>query len=298
MLDSWRDTRTRQAIEAFVERTVAEVPPEERIAVFDNDGTLWCEKPMPVQLDFILRRLAQMAEGDESLRVQQPFKAAYEHDLHWLGGAMVKHYRGDDSDVKLLIAAMLQAFGTMDVEAYERDVEAFFAEARHPTLDRSYQECTFLPMVELLRYLEVNGFVTFIASGGDRDFMRAVSDALYGIPRERVIGSSFQLGYKEGDGGGAVVYKAGLDVFDDGPDKPVRIWSRIGRRPLIAVGNSNGDVSMLSYATGLRLLVRHDDAKREFDDADGAEDALARADADDWTVVSVRDDWETVFAAR
>jgi phosphoserine phosphatase len=296
MLDSWRDTPTRQAIEAFVARAAAEVPPEERIAVFDNDGTLWCEKPMPVQLDFILRRLAQMAEGDESLRVQQPFKAAYEHDVRWLGDAMVKHYEGDDGDVKLLIAAMLQAFGHMEVEAYERDVEAFFADARHPTLDRPYRACTFQPMVELLRYLEANGFRTFIASGGDRDFMRAVSEPLYGIPREHVIGSSFQLGYKESGNGGAVVYKAGLDVFDDGPDKPVRIWSRVGRRPLIAVGNSNGDVPMLRYATGLRMLVRHDDAEREFDATDGAEDALARADADGWTVVSVKDDWASVFA--
>jgi phosphoserine phosphatase len=296
VLDSWRDTPTRQAIEAFVAQATAEVPPEERIAVFDNDGTLWCEKPMPVQLDFILRRLAQMAEGDVSLRVQQPFKAAYEHDVRWLGDAMVKHYEGDDGDVKLLVAAMLQAFGHMEVEAYEADVEAFFADARHPTLDRPYRACTFLPMVELLRYLEANGFRTFIASGGDRDFMRAVSEPLYGIPREHVIGSSFQLGYKDTGNGGAVVYKAGLDVFDDGPDKPVRIWSRVGRRPLIAVGNSNGDVPMLRYATGLRVLVRHDDAEREFDATDGAEDALARADADGWTVVSVKDDWASVFA--
>jgi phosphoserine phosphatase len=296
VLGAWRDTATRQAIVAFVERAASEVPPEERIAVFDNDGTLWCEKPIPVQLDFILRRLAQMADGDAALRAQQPFKAAYEHDLRWLGAAMVKHYEGDDGDVKLLVAAMLQAFGHLDLEEYERDVTAFFADARHPTLDRPYRECIYAPMVELLRFLEAHGFRTFIASGGDRDFMRAISEPCYGIPREHVIGSSFQLGYKEGDGGGAVVYKAGLDVFDDGPDEPVRIWSRIGRRPLIAVGNSNGDVPMLRYATGLRVLVRHDDAEREFAGDGGAEDALGRAASDGWTVVSVKDDWDRVFA--
>jgi phosphoserine phosphatase len=297
VLDAWRDTPARAAIEAFVERTVADVPPAERIAVFDNDGTLWCEKPIPIQLDFIMRRFARMAEADTALRAQQPFKAAYEHDLHWLGAAMVKHYDGDDADVKLLITALLQAFGTMDVEDYERDVTAFFADARHPQLDRPYRGCAYVPMVELLRYLEANGFRTFIASGGDRDFMRAISEPVYGIPREHVIGSSFQLGYRDGDHGGAVVYKAGLDVFDDGPDKPVRIWSRVGRRPLLAGGNSNGDVPMLRYARGLRLLIRHDDAEREFDDARGAGDAFARAQADGWTVVSVKDDWETVFAA-
>jgi haloacid dehalogenase-like hydrolase len=153
-------------------------------------------------------------------------------------------------------------------------------------------------MVEFLRYLEANEFTTYIASGGDRDFMRLVTHDIYGIPAERVIGSSNGLRYQEDEHGGSVVYLAEPDVFDDGPVKPVRIWSRVGRRPIVAVGNSNGDISMLQYAGGrdrpaLRLLVLHDDAEREFDYTAGAEDSLERARADGWTVVSIKNDWAT-----
>jgi hypothetical protein len=156
-------------------------------------------------------------------------------------------------------------------------------------------------MVELLGYLEANGFATYIASGGDRDFMRPVTEAIYGIPAERVVGSSSGLRYLEDEEGGNVVYQAAMDVFDDGPIKPVRIWSRIGRRPLIAAGNSNGDIEMLQYAGGrsrpaLRLLIDHDDDQREFAYTAGAERALEQAAAQGWTVVSVKDDWSTVFA--
>ena len=142
-------------------------------------------------------------------------------------------------------------------------------------------------MIELLRYLEANGFSTYIASGGDRDFMRVIAETLYGIPAERVIGSSYGLAWQDD----ALVYKKGIDVFDDGPEKPVRIWSRIGRRPALGCGNSNGDIPMLRFSTGLRLLILHDDAEREFDYTAGAEDALAQ----DFTVVSVKRDWATVF---
>ena len=186
----------------------------DRVAVFDNDGTLWCEKPMPIQLDFTLRHWAEMAEHDPSLRTRQPFKAAYERDYGWLGAAMAKHYEGDDGDLKLLMGAVGEAFGGMSVEDYAAEVGAFFAEARHPTLDRPYRDCGYQPMVELLRYLEAHGFSTFIASGGDRDFMRPIASTIYGIPAERVIGSSFGLSYREDDG---LVYKAGIDFFDDGP---------------------------------------------------------------------------------
>ena len=157
-------------------------------------------------------------------------------------------------------------------------------------------------MVELLRFLEANGFTPYIASGGDRDFMRPVAGDLYGIPPERVIGSSLEIGYRESDDDSRdVLYKAQMDFFDDGPTKPVRIWSRIGRRPVLACGNSNGDVPMLRFAKmgnrpALRLLVLHDDAEREFDYTDGAEKALQRAGEAGWTVISVKDDWTTVFA--
>ena len=299
-LASWHDTATRQAIADFVEGPAQSIPPEERIAVFDNDGTLWCEKPLPIELAFILKRLAEMAEADASLRERQPWQAAYEHDYAWLGGAIAKHYHGDDSDVKLLMGGILQAFGGWTVDEYESGATAFLADAEHPTLGRKLRDCGYLPMVELLRYLEANGFTTYIASGGDRDFMRPVAAEIYEIPPERVIGSSNALRYQEDEQGGSVVYEAKPDVFDDGPVKPVRIWSRIGRRPNFAGGNSNGDIPMLQFASGRQpgfgLLVLHDDAEREFDYVTGAEDSLERARALGWTVVSVKDDWKTVFA--
>jgi phosphoglycolate phosphatase-like HAD superfamily hydrolase len=194
VLASWRDTATRQAILEFVERVTTDggadfVPPEERVAVFDNDGTLWCEKPMPVQLGFLLERFAAMAKDDPSLAERQPFKAAAEHDLSWLGAAMVKHYNGDESDVKLLMAAILQAYAGTSVDEYIAAAHDYLHTRDHPTLARPYHQTGYAPMIELLAYLESNGFTNYIASGGDRDFMRPVTELMYGIPSERVIGS-------------------------------------------------------------------------------------------------------------
>lgn len=299
-LRSWNDTDTTQAIVEFVETVAREIPPEERVAVFDNDGTLWCEKPMPIELGFILKRLAAMAEQDASLRERQPWKAARDKDYAWLGDVITKHYAGDDSDVKVLMGGILQAFAGVTVDDYAVGAHTFLHEEQHPTLGRLLRDCGYLPMVELLHYLEANGFTNYIASGGDRDFMRPITQAIYGIPPEHVIGSSNALRYEEGADGGSVVYLAEPDVFDDGPVKPVRIWSRIGRRPIVSVGNSNGDIQMLQFAGGpsrpaLRLLVLHDDADREFDYRSGAEKALERARARDWTVVSIKNDWKAVF---
>jgi len=307
-LDSWNDTPTRAAIIDFVTAVTDSgsagfVPPEERVAVFDNDGTLWAEKPMPIQLDFTLRRLAEQATDDASLRDRQPWKASYERDLGWLGTAMVNHYKGDDSDLRLLMAAIPSAFAGLTVEQYADKVLDFFRTTDHPTLHRPYRDCAYQPMIELLRFLEANRFVTYIASGGDRDFMRPVAGDLYGIPPERIIGSSLALDYKESDDDArAVLYKGEMEFFDDGPTKPVRIWSRIGRRPVLAAGNSNGDIPMLRFThhaarPTLRLLVQHDDPEREFADTGGAEDALGHAADAGWTVVSMKDDWSAVFAA-
>jgi phosphoserine phosphatase len=300
-LGSWNDTATTQSIIEFVESTVRDVPPEERVAVFDNDGTLWCEKPMPIELMFILQRLAAMAEQDAALRDQQPWKAAYERDYQWLGNVVTQHYGGDDSNVKVLMEGIVRAFAGMSVDEYAAAAAPFVTAVNHPVLGRPFATCGYVAMNELLRYLEANGFATYIASGGNRDFMRVFTSGVYGIPPERVIGSSSELQYRDDDGGGSVVYGQRPDVFDDGPAKPVRIWSRIGRRPLIAGGNSNGDVPMLRFAGGpsrpaLRLLVAHDDADREFDYTAGAEQALEQAKAMGWTVVSIKDDWATVFA--
>jgi phosphoserine phosphatase len=299
-LASWSDGPARQAIVDFVARARDEVPVAERMAVFDNDGTLWCEQPLPIQADFILRRLGEMAAADPGLRGRQPWRAAHERDTAWLSAVMTEHYAGDDTKVKVLLGGILAAYAGMSVEEFEERSDAFLRSARHPTLGRPYLECAYRPMVELLAHLEANGFTNYIVSGGGRDFMRPVSDELYGVPRERVIGSAAALAYTNGSGGPTITHTPRPEYLDDGPEKPARIWSRAGRRPLLAAGNSNGDVPMLDFAQHadkpfLRLLVLHDDAEREFAYTTGAEQALARAGAEDWVVVSVKDDWTTVF---
>ncbi len=303
-LASWSDGAAKDAIVDFVRRTCGDgpdaVPREERIAVFDNDGTLWCEQPMPIQLDFILRDLVAAAEATPELRERQPWKAAYERDYAWLGALMAEHYAGDDTNVKVLAAGILAAYAGVSVEEFDARSGEFLRTAQHPTLGRPYLQCAYAPMVELLGYLEANDFTNLIVSGGGRDFMRPISQEVYGIPRERVIGSAPALAYVSDEGGGSITHTAAPDYLDDGPQKPIRIWSRTGRRPLLAAGNSNGDVQMLDFTQhadkpSLRLLVRHDDAEREFDYTTGAEQALARADEQNWTVVSVKNDWATVF---
>jgi phosphoserine phosphatase len=297
LLASWNDTPTTQSIVDYVAAVTADgaVPLEERVATFDNDGTLWTEKPIPIQLAFTLERLAEMAEQDASLRDRQPWKAAFDQDLQWMHDVVTKHYSGDDSDAKVLMGGILAAFAGVSVDEYATRAALYVDTAEHPTTGRRYRDSGYRPMVELLRYLEANGFATFIASGGDRDFMRPFADDLYGIPPERVIGSSNALRYD--DENSTLAYLGEPDVFDDGPVKPVRIWSRTGRRPILAAGNSNGDVPMLRFAGGpaLRLLVLHDDAEREFDYTEGAETALERASAEGWTVVSIKNDWSTVY---
>jgi phosphoserine phosphatase len=304
-LTSWHPGVTRQAVVEFVRQVCGDggapaVPVEQRVAVFDNDGTLWCEKPMPIQLDFILRRLVDMVDADPALGERQPWKAAHERDYAWLNAVMQAHYAGDDRELKTFAAGVLAAYDGMSVEEFERLAEAFLRSATHPTLGQGYLRCIYRPMVELLDYLTAHGFTTYIASGGGRDFMRPVSDELYGVPRERVIGSTVSLAYAGDDSGGTITHTPVLDYLDDGPQKPIRIWSRIGRRPLLAAGNSNGDSAMLDFtrhvdAPYLRLLVLHDDDEREFAYTAGAENALEKAGRDGWTMISMRNDWATVF---
>ena len=299
-LASWTDRAAKRAIFDFVAQTVADVPVAERVAVFDNDGTLWCEKPLPIQADFIVRRLFEMADADPELRERQPWKAAYERDHAWLARVLTEHYAGDDTNVRTLLGGVLAAFDGISVDEFEARSDDFLRTTPHPTLGRTYLDSTYVPMVELLGYLEANGFTNYIASGGGRDFMRPISQELYGIPRERVIGSATTLEYASDDRGGTITHRPEADYLDDGPQKPIRIWSRTGRRPLLAAGNSNGDIPMLEFTWHeekpfLPLLLLHDDADREFKYTDGAEQALHRAETDDWTVVSVKDDWATVF---
>ncbi len=296
MLESWNDGPTKSAIVDFVGLARTEFAPAERVAVFDNDGTLWCEKPAYIQLDFLVRRLAEQAAADPALAARQPYTAAAAGDLGWFGDAVTKHYNGDDSALKVLAGGILSAYAGLTVEEHADRIKAFFAEAQHPTLDRPYTACGYLPMIDLLRYLEANGFTCYIVSGGGRDFMRPVTTSMYGIPPERVIGSSVGLEFADG----RLRTTAAPEFLNDGPVKAVRIWGRIGRRPIFAAGNSNGDIEMLEYATAgpgpsMSMLVRHDDADREFAYTAGAEKALGRATGRGWAVASMRDDWTTVF---
>lgn len=302
-LGSWADTPTRKSIVDFVEQVSGDgpghVPRQERVAVFDNDGTLWAEKPMPTQLHFIVQKWAAAAAADPSLADRQPYKAAVTGDFSWLGGAVDKHYAGDDSDLKVMIGALLALTADMNVLDYEKSVAEFYKSAKHLTLGTPYSDAVYQPMIELLRYLEAHGFTCYIVSGGDRDFMRPMTSDYYGIPPERVVGSAVGLTFDEESN--EVRYSTTFDFMDDGPLKPVRIWTRIGRRPILAAGNSNGDLEMLRYTQGspqsLALLVHHDDDTGRGDAAydTGAEKALAAASADDFCVVSVKNDWSRVF---
>jgi phosphoserine phosphatase len=288
-LASWNDRPTRAAIVDFVERVTAEggpdfVPPSERIATFDNDGTLWCEKPLYAQADLVLRKWRAMAEADQSLAERQPYKAVVENDLAWLD-ALTDH-------VPDLVRGVGEAFGGLTTEEFEAEAVEFFESVRHPTLGIAYTEAVYAPMRELLAFLESRDFRAFICSAGGRDFVRPVSERIYGISRERVIGSSAPLELRDG----ALVRTDGVEQpIDDGPGKPVHIWARTGRRPLLACGNADGDVEMLAQAR-FALLVRHDDAEREFAYTAGAERSLDAAAEHGWTVVSVKNDWATVFA--
>ena len=306
ILSLWNETPAKKAIINYVNAVTNSkgpdfVPEADRIAAFDNDGTLWCEKPMYIQLDFILRRWVEMANENPALREQQPWKAAVEKDYAWLGNAVTKHYRGDDSDLPVIMKGLLTAFEGITIEDLSERAGDFLRTQSHPTLKRLYCQCGYAPMIELLRYLEANGFTNYIVSGGGRDFMRPISQELYGIPPERVVGSSVSLAFRENGDGGDVLAQPHLDVLDDGPVKPTRIWSRIGKRPILAAGNTNGDIQMLQFANkpprlALRLLVLHDDAAREFDYVEGAEKSLELAKKYGWTIVSMKDDWKTVFA--
>lgn len=304
-LSLWNEGATRSAIVDFVARATREggadfVPPEARIAVFDNDGTLWCEKPFPIQAGFLFARIAEQVKADPSLGARQPWRAVVDGDHAWLGDAITKHYGGDDSDLRVMAAGLLSAYAGDEVEEFAARAERFLRDSRNPVLDRPNLGTAYAPMRELLRYLEENGFTNFIVSGGGRDFMRPVTRELYGIPPDRVVGTTVALEYREEDGRGRMYHTDKLELFDDGPAKVVQIWGRIGARPIFAAGNSNGDLPMMRFATdgdgaSLALLVDHDDDKRDVAYTAGAEKALEQARARGWALASVRNDWKQVF---
>jgi phosphoglycolate phosphatase-like HAD superfamily hydrolase len=304
-LRSWNDSTAKSAILNFVVRVTEQdgpdfVEPPARIAVFDNDGTLWCEKPMPIQTGFLLGKIGEQAKVDSSLRDKQPWKAVFEHDHEWLAGVITKHYNGDDSDLKLMAAGLLSAYAGETVESYAEQADKFLRSSQNAALKRPYLKTAYAPMRELLDYLAANGFTNYIVSGGGRDFMRPVTQELYGIPPERVVGSSVALEYKLVNGVAGVYHTPKLEIFDDGPAKVVRLWSRIGAKPIFAACNSNGDIEMITFATsgktqGLGVLVNHDDDARDIAYTAGAEKVIAAANERGWVIASVKSDWSNVF---
>jgi len=278
------------------------VPPVARIATFDNDGTLWLEKPLYMQLQHGLYAIGKMAAEKPEVRDRQPFKAVYERDMAWLGKVGQDFARGDLGGVMALASGFAEAFDGVAAEAFEADVLQFLSRAQDARFQRPYKQMTYQPMVELIHALQDNGFQVYITTGGGRDFVRAVCEEIYGIPRSMVIGSSVMFKYGEDPQGVAQVLRTRdfEQPIDDGPGKPVHIHRAIGRRPIMAVGNSDGDIHMLQYAAGcpgltLGLLVHHDDAAREYAYDDGAEKALQVAAREEWLIVSMKNDWKTVF---
>ena len=301
-LPSWNDGPTKQSITDFVAKVTKEgspdfVPVAERIATFDNDGTLWCEQPMYFQLFFALDRVKTLAPQHPEWKTKEPFASLLKGDVK---GALAG---GEHAILEIIVAT----HAGMTTAEFEKIVADWIATAKHPKFKRPYTECIYQPMVELLAYLRANGFKTFIVSGGGIEFMRPWTEKVYGIPPEQVVGSSIKTKYEMRDGKPVLMRLPEMNFIDDKAGKPVGINSHIGRRPIAAFGNSDGDQQMLEWTqagSGARLmmLVHHDDAAREF--AYGAEskigtfsDALmAEAKKDGWTVISMKDDWKKIFA--
>jgi phosphoserine phosphatase len=301
-LPSWNEGKTKQAIIEFVGKVTTQgspnfVPPADRIATFDNDGTLWCEQPMYFQLLFALHRVGVLAPQHPEWKDQEPFASLLKGDVR---GALAG---GEHAVLELIMAT----HAGMTTAQFEQLVKDWIGTAKHPKFKQPYTACVYQPMVELLAYLRANGFKTFIVSGGGIEFMRPWTEQVYGIPPEEVVGSSIKTKYEIRDGQPILVRLPEVDFVDDKAGKPVGINSHIGRRPIAAFGNSDGDQQMLEWTQGgggprLMMLVHHDDAAREF--AYGAEskigtfsDALmAEAKEKHWTVISMKDDWKRIFA--
>jgi heat shock protein HslJ/phosphoglycolate phosphatase-like HAD superfamily hydrolase len=303
VLASWNDTASKQAISAFVARVCAEgssdyVPPSQRIAVFDNDGTLWAEQPMYFQAFFAMDRIRSLASSHPEWKEKQPHASILNGDRAWLSHV----------DEKGLLELVMETHAGTTSEEFEQLVRQWIASARHPKTGRLYSEMVYQPMLELLDYLHRNQFKTFIVSGGGIEFMRAWVESVYGIPPERVIGSSIKSQYEIRNGKPAIVRLPAIQFIDDKAGKPVGIQQHIGRRPILAVGNSDGDFEMLEWTTSgsgarLGILVHHDDADREFAyDRDSHVGKLSRgldeSPARGWSVVSMKRDWKQIHPNR
>jgi phosphoglycolate phosphatase-like HAD superfamily hydrolase len=299
-LPSWNDGAAKQSILSFVSRVTKQgapdfVPQAQRIATFDNDGTLWSEQPIYFQFQFALDRVKAMASKHPEWKTTEPFN-------HVLAGDMKALLAGGE---KSLMSVVAVAHSGMTTAEFEQTAKDWLSTARHPKTGKLYKEMVYQPMLELLAYLRANGFKTFIVSGGGVEFLRAFAEEVYGIPPEQVIGSQGKLEYELRDGKPALVKLPEVHFVDDKEGKPVGIQTIIGRRPIAAFGNSDGDLQMLQWTTSgpgprLGLLVRHTDATREWAyDRDShigkLAAALDAAPANGWIVVSMKDDWKTVF---
>jgi phosphoglycolate phosphatase-like HAD superfamily hydrolase len=299
VLPSWREGAAREAIIRFVDDATREgsstwLPPAERIAVFDNDGTLWSEQPLYFQFVFMLDEVKAAAPKHPEWRNDPAFRALAAHDQAALAGQQ-----------KAVMKLIAIANSGMSVDEYDSAIRAWLASAKHPKFQRPYTDLVYQPQLELLAYLRANGFKTYIVSGGTIEFMRVFSERVYGIPPEQVIGSSQAVKFQMRDGKPVLMREPKIDFVDDGPGKPVGIYRNIGRKPVLAFGNSDGDLEMLQYTTAqagphLALIVHHDDAVREFaydrqSKVGKLDRAWDEARANGWIVVSMKDDWNVIY---
>jgi phosphoserine phosphatase len=299
-LPSWTDGDSKQRIVTFVtgvanSSSTSFVPVNERVATFDNDGTLWSEKPTYFQLLFILERVKVMAEDHPEWSDTQPFKAVIEDDWATLGAA------GTDGLVELAMATQTG----ITTQEFQNTVKGWAENSRHPVTGKPYTEMVFQPMLELIDYLKANGFKVFIVSGGGLEFMRPWTEAVYGIPPDQVVGSSFETRYEVRDGEPVLVRESEMHFHNDKGGKPVAINRFIGRRPILAAGNSDGDFEMLEWTTAgdgerLGLLVHHTDAKREWAyDRESSEGRLNRgldeAGKKGWLLIDMARDWQVIY---
>jgi phosphoserine phosphatase len=301
-LPSWNDSASRRAIVEFVGKVTQEgspnyVPVSERIATFDNDGTLWAEQPMYFQAFFIVDRIKALAQKHPEWKTQEPFASV-------LKGDMKSALAGGE---KALLEMAMATHAGMSTEEFEQIVKDWIATAQHPKTGRPFTEMIYQPMRELLAYLRANGFKTYIVSGGGIEFMRPWTERVYGVPPEQVIGSSIKTKYEVRDGKPALVRLPEINFIDDKEGKPVAINQHIGRRPIAAFGNSDGDLQMLQWTTAgagsrFALIVHHTDAEREWSydrksHIGQLDKSLDEAQARGWTVVDMKHDWKTVFGA-
>lgn len=300
-MPSWNDTAAKGRIMDFVKATVAEggrgyVAPEDRIAVFDNDGTLWSEQPYYFQLGFMLDRVKTLAPQHPEWKQKEPFKSILEGDMKGIAKG------GEKGIVELGMAT----HAGMTTDQFARIVTDWFATARHPRTGKPYDEMTFLPMRELLDYLRANGFRTYIVSGGGVEFMRPITEKAYGIPPEQVIGSTITTEYAIVGDVPVLKRLPKIDFIDDGPGKPAGINKFIGRRPIFVAGNSDGDYEMMRWVTaakgpGFAMLVHHTDAEREYaydrESPFGRLDkALNEAERRNWLIIDMKNDWKKIYA--